>query len=476
MLIPHVRPQGGGGPPQAVVGGCMRWKGRANVTNTEETTLSIIIPAYNVEKYLPDCLKSLETQDFESFEVICVDDGSEDGTLASLKDWAEKWNKLKVCTRPHSGPGAARNLGLSQAKGKYICFMDSDDMLSPGSLGFIAQKMEQGALDILAFGAEVLFENDRLARERYREVQGFAYRKAYGLHEKGDRLLRELIGLGDFIPSACLMCFRQNLLKEHNILFPERLRCEDEVFCLKAWLLAGRAEHTDRQIYRRRVREGSLMVTAADFDYFREAADAWRDIMELLSRAEDESTKETLRSHLSRRAQEMEKRYEALPKEEQKKLRQLPFLERAYNRLLLEIAPVFRRAQASYLFPWHLFKRGERVIIYGAGNVGRDFLRQLREYDYVKLAGVADRTGPAAKIPGAEVRYPKDLKKLGYDAVLLAVQDRKLAESIKADLKALGIGEEKIRWDGAHYLQKDFYEGYYFPWLDKYKLCGEKQK
>ena len=185
----------------------------------KEILLSVIIPTYNVDKYLPACLDSLKEQDFQSYEVICIDDGSEDNTVSLLADYAEKWGKLKVCTQPHSGPGAARNLGLSKARGRYIYFMDSDDMLSPGSLSFMAETMEREQLDILAFGTEVLFENERLERERYREVQGFSYRKAFGTYVRGSELFRELVAFSDFIPSACLMCFRHDLLKEHRI-FP----------------------------------------------------------------------------------------------------------------------------------------------------------------------------------------------------------------------------------------------------------------
>lgn len=450
-----------------------RWKGGASMTSSEEPILSIIIPAYNAEPYLMPCLNSLKEQDFQEFEVICVDDGSVDGTAGILECWAGDWTALSIYRQPHSGPGAARNLGMSKARGRYLYFMDSDDMLAPASLSYMVEAMEKERLDILAFGAEVFFENGRLERERYRDVQGFSYRKAYGTYGKGRELFCELAALGDFIPSACLMCFRHKFLRECKIRFPARLRCEDEVFCIEAWLNAGKSMHTDRKLYQRRVRDGSLMVTAASFDYVREAAGAVRDILELMREETEGSVKAAIRSHISRRAQEIQKRFEALPREEQECLHNLPPMEAAYDAFLLEMASVFRRAEAFYLFPWHLFRRGERVVIYGAGNVGRDFLRQVQEYGYVKLVGMADRAGGTAKIPGVEVKYPAELKDMEYDAILLSVQDGKLAESIREDLKKLGISEEKIRWDGQHYLRKDFYEGYYFPKLSERKESVE---
>ena len=95
---------------------------------------SVIIPVYNSEKFLKECLDSLADQTFEDFEVICINDGSTDNSMAILEDYANKDNRIKVYSQENKGVGAARNYGMELAEGKYINFLDSDDILSKNAL------------------------------------------------------------------------------------------------------------------------------------------------------------------------------------------------------------------------------------------------------------------------------------------------------------------------------------------------------
>ena len=89
--------------------------------------VSVIIPVYNVEKYLRACLDSVVNQTLRDIEVICVDDGSTDGSPAILAEYAAKDPRVKVLTQPKSNAGAARNAGMSIATGEYLGFVDADD-------------------------------------------------------------------------------------------------------------------------------------------------------------------------------------------------------------------------------------------------------------------------------------------------------------------------------------------------------------
>lgn len=97
--------------------------------------ISIIIPVYNVEAYLADCLDSILAQTFESFEVILVDDGSTDGSPAIAQKYADAHSE-QICyyRKENGGPGLARNFGISKAKGDYLMFVDSDDIVDPEML------------------------------------------------------------------------------------------------------------------------------------------------------------------------------------------------------------------------------------------------------------------------------------------------------------------------------------------------------
>ena len=120
----------------------------------ESFIVSVIIPVYNAEKYLHECLNSLLLQTLREFEIICVDDGSSDSSLSILKEFASKDPRIKVLTQEHAFAGAARNLGIQQARGKYLLFLDADDRFKPQMLETAVRQAEKQNADICVFGAE----------------------------------------------------------------------------------------------------------------------------------------------------------------------------------------------------------------------------------------------------------------------------------------------------------------------------------
>ena len=105
--------------------------------------VSVIIPVYNVEKYLHECLDSLLNQTLKDIEIIAVDDGSTDSSLKILKDYAKKDKRLKVLTQENKGAGAARNLGMKHATGSYLSILDSDDYFDHSMLELLYKKAEK---------------------------------------------------------------------------------------------------------------------------------------------------------------------------------------------------------------------------------------------------------------------------------------------------------------------------------------------
>ena len=91
--------------------------------------VSVIVPVYNVAKYLPQCLESLLAQTYANFEVICIDDGSTDNSLQILEDYQQKDLRIKFFSKKNGGPSLTRNYGMQKAKGEYVCFLDSDDFV-----------------------------------------------------------------------------------------------------------------------------------------------------------------------------------------------------------------------------------------------------------------------------------------------------------------------------------------------------------
>ena len=131
-----------------------------------ELLLSIIVPVYNVERYLPKCIDSLLNQDLPSdaYEIIIVDDGSPDVCPAICDDYAMRFANIKVIHRENGGLSAARNSGIDGAEGKFVQFVDSDDYLESNVLKTLVEKMETDQLDVLRF-------NYRNVNERYEEIE-----------------------------------------------------------------------------------------------------------------------------------------------------------------------------------------------------------------------------------------------------------------------------------------------------------------
>ncbi|MBR6412867.1 MAG: glycosyltransferase family 2 protein [Alphaproteobacteria bacterium] len=121
---------------------------------TKTILVSVVVPVYNVEKYLNQCLDSILFQTLQDIEIICVDDGSDDSSLEILKKYAENDNRLKIIQQKNLYAGVARNNGLKQAQGKYVVFLDSDDFFEPDMLELMYQRMEETEADICVADAD----------------------------------------------------------------------------------------------------------------------------------------------------------------------------------------------------------------------------------------------------------------------------------------------------------------------------------
>ena len=124
--------------------------------------ISIIIPVYNVEKYLCECLDSILNQTFQDFEIICVDDGSTDETLEILKNYKNKDERVFVLQQHHSGAAEARNNGIRLARGKYIQFLDSDDYFEPTMLEELYNHAEKFGADLTVCSSRKVDNNGNI--------------------------------------------------------------------------------------------------------------------------------------------------------------------------------------------------------------------------------------------------------------------------------------------------------------------------
>jgi len=119
--------------------------------------ISVIVPVYNVEKYLPKCIKSLVEQTFQDIEIVCINDGSTDNSLSVLNNFACSESRIKIITQENSGVSVARNRGISEADGDYIMFLDGDDYYAKNACEIANEKITKTGADIGVFGITELY-------------------------------------------------------------------------------------------------------------------------------------------------------------------------------------------------------------------------------------------------------------------------------------------------------------------------------
>lgn len=220
--------------------------------------LTIVIPVFNVERYLGDCLRSVLEDTDDDIEIVAVDDGSTDSSAGILHTKSSEDSRLRVFGTEHRGLGAARNFGVSKARGDYVLFLDSDDWLAPGAIEILRRETRRSKTDVLAFDTRVRFEEKAPILERIARI--LYYRRRHGTRQicSGFHLLEVFARRGEWLPSACLFVTTQDLLVRQNIKFREQTLLEDHAFTYQVFSYARTARHLRIPLHRRRIRSGSI--------------------------------------------------------------------------------------------------------------------------------------------------------------------------------------------------------------------------
>lgn len=217
--------------------------------------VSVIIPVYNSEKYLRECLDSVINQTLKEIEIICVDDGSTDGSLEILREYEQKDSRIKALTQPNINAGTARNHGMRYAKGKYLMFLDSDDYFEPDMVMDCYKALETEHADVVCFSAKKVDMRDgsiidmpwSLAKKNLPPKKSFA----------PDEMATTL--LNSFQNWPWNKAFRKELIEKWQIRFQEIARTNDMLFTCAALALAEKITVIDHAYAFYRVGTGTSL-------------------------------------------------------------------------------------------------------------------------------------------------------------------------------------------------------------------------
>lgn len=230
---------------------------RMEITILESIKVSVIIPVYNTKKYLQECVDSIINQSLNQIEIILVDDGSTDGSVEIVKEYEESYENIIAIYQENQRQGAARNNGLKIARGEYIYFIDSDDVLEINSLEYCYNLAVNDNLDMVVFEANIFGNingrnrNEYVFRERLKEmplcINGIEFVNKY----------YNRISLLN-IPFTL---FSREFIKKNYILFLENTIYEDVAFYYKVMQCNPKIMIIDKIFYHRRYRNNSTMTS-----------------------------------------------------------------------------------------------------------------------------------------------------------------------------------------------------------------------
>ena len=246
-----------------------------------EIRTSIIIPVYNSEAFLGQCLGSVLAQETGEYEIIIVDDGSQDGSLKIAREKALEDPRIRVIAGGHHRQGSARNTGINEAKGKYVLFLDSDDMLNSDAVDTCFRLSEEYRLDVLTFDAESIDESGN------RISAGRDYVPRAGTVEAGEIMSGADFWLryhnaGGIYYSAPLHYINRRFLTDNALYFETGIFFEDNDWLLRLYASAQRTMYVNRPLYVRRYHKGQTLERARGSECIRSCLRIHAVLKELL--------------------------------------------------------------------------------------------------------------------------------------------------------------------------------------------------
>lgn len=371
--------------------------------------VSVIIPVYNVEQWLPACLDSVLAQTLQDIEVICVNDCSPDNCAAILEGYASLDRRIHVITHEkNGGQGIARNTGFAACTGRYVYFLDSDDMVAPEALEELLACAEENRLDGIFFDSQVVFDSPELAK-RYISYPAKHTGTYPGCVLSGLELFESFMAQRDWTCYLQRQFWSADFLRTNGIISPSLPSHEDEGFAFEAILRAHRVMFLPKPYFIRRYREGSVMTSKMGLRDFA----SYFQVFCHMAKVIDELGLKTVAT-------------------DRNAIRIYCTCERLYNQLVkdgIDVSSVFRGtdiedqfrffalANKSYLHYGLLspevqaaVDRAEEIYIYGAGVIAQNVFRSLvRQGRAIEGFLVTD----AAKNPSAY----QGLHVLGLDSI-----------------------------------------------------------
>ena len=365
--------------------------------------LSVIVPVYNVQEYLRRCLDSILSQSYEDLEIICVDDGSSDGSGGILDEYASKDARIKVMHRENGGVVSARQAGMRQVTGRYTTFVDPDDWMEPDMYQDMMAKMREHPVDLVASG----FIRD------YGSHTVCDPEKKFGLFT-GDRLRDEIKRcLVDYErpfrfllqASLCIKIYKSDLLKEFQLGIPGGVTVDTDTVCVYPYIMRCQGIYIMKECYYHYCqRENSCLNNLEIAEEIRN--ESIRKAYDYAGNLLPPNLVDYLKKYIS-----------------------------------LTVCPKYvMRYEDGELYPFGKIGNNSKVVIYSSGSFGRKAKRFIEENTDLRVVAWADKGGD-----GKTILRQEQLASVEYDYILICVLLSDIVTNICNDFEKLGIDMRKVK-------------------------------
>ncbi|MBR1797350.1 MAG: glycosyltransferase [Clostridiales bacterium] len=224
----------------------------------DSVIISIIVPVYNSDIYLPECLDSILSSDgVEETEIIIVDDGSTDRSGIISDDYSCRYSNIKVVHKKNEGVADARNVGLFKATGKYVFFLDADDMVVPSMFSRIIRQCRDVDVDVIMWDGELIDEAGHCKDGRERDY--FSHKGIDDCIMSGQEyLMRQLEACKDFPTVVWLGAYKKDYLIDNELFFKNKLHHEDDLWVPMVLINSKLVKYVSGRLYLYRIHSDSL--------------------------------------------------------------------------------------------------------------------------------------------------------------------------------------------------------------------------
>jgi glycosyltransferase involved in cell wall biosynthesis len=382
--------------------------------------ISVIVPVYNCGRYLEECIKSIISQTYKEIEIILVNDGSTDNTAAICECYKKLDSRIKVIHKENEGPTSARKAGLKVARGEFITFVDGDDWIECNLIEEMVAMQEQTDTDLVITGC--IKETDK-GPQIVKNNIGHGY---YGKEELIDEVYPRMLYYDGFYRFGitqymCSKLYRlEDVIRVINSLDERVYNGEDVIFVYTYLLHVKNIYISEKCLYHYRIHQESITGIRPGKDYFEKTSILFLNMKENFEKSEH---------------------YHMLIDQLNMYFCYMTWL--GVQKLSMK---AFQSNGSRYLFPFEAIDKNTKIALYGAGNVGKSYYRQLKQINYPVDIVWVDRNYENLSTAGMKIIDPIKLCDERPDKVIVAIENERIATEVINNLKQQGIEEDKIIW------------------------------